>query len=274
MSFLKNGRVYIALAVIVLLAVSSFKFLNDKMVLGFQHPESAFFIDGYIYVSNIGLTFDGRKLDGFISKLDRYGNILEYKYLDNLKAPKGVYAYHNMLYVADLNRVCVFNLDTKNRRCINIKGSKFLNDIIFLYGSIYVTDTLNNAVYMVNQDNVTVFYKQDGLSPNGIAFSKKLNAILVVSFDKPQITLISLNGEKLKSFELREFSGFDGISIDNNRIYISDYKTGRVIACSLDFKHIKVIKQFDSPVADIFVKNSRLLAPLIEKNSLYIGEFK
>jgi len=68
--------------------------------------------------------------DGFISKLDRQGNIKVLKWVDQLNAPKGLIAVNGVLYVADIDRVLgyrqrdgkpVFELD------LAASGSKFLN---------------------------------------------------------------------------------------------------------------------------------------------------
>ncbi len=272
MPFLDKRKVLIILGVVALAAIMGFKLASGKIVIGFRHPESAFPYGNYIFVSNIGSSPVSPNRDGFITKLDKYGNILEYKFLDGLEAPKGLWAEGGKLYISDLNRVCVADIDTKALKCIPIKGSRFLNDIVYHSGAIYVTDTLTDRVYRVKGNAVSVFFEKSGLSPNGIIYSKKLGAFIVVSFNEPVINVISPSGTLIKSAYIKGYTGFDGVSIYNDRVYLSDYRTGRVISVSMQFGDVRLVKKFPTPAADIFVKNGVLLAPLLEENKLYIGK--
>jgi len=274
MSFLKNKKIVVTAFVFLFVVITGFKFLNDKFVIGMQHPESAYFNGRYIFVSNIGSSPMSKNKDGFITKLDRYGNILEYKFLDNLQAPKGIWIYGNLMYIADLDRVCTANIDTKKTKCIEIKGSEFLNDIIYFDKKIYVTDTMTNNVYVISGKKVDVFFHKPDFSPNGIAFSKKLNAFVVVSFNKPVVNIISLSGKLIKSIYLKGFSGFDGLVIKKGEVFISDYRTGEILKTNLQFKKVYVIKEFKTPAADIFVYDNKLIAPLLEADKVYIGDIK
>ncbi len=275
MSFLKNKHLLVAIGIFILIIISGFKILSDRFVIGFQHPESAYMYNNYIFVSNIGSSPTSQNLDGFITKLDRYGNILEYKFIDNLKAPKGLYVYNKYLYIADLDRVCIVELDTKRRRCITIKNAKFLNDVIYVDGNIFVTDTKNSSIYKIDSNNnVSLFFRKDSLSPNGITFSKKLNAFLVVSFNKPEIYEIALDGILIDSYTFPDYKGFDGIMVYKDKIFISDYFLKNIFETDFSFKAIHTVKDFKSPVADIFVGKNHILAPLIEDNKLYIGEIE
>ena len=273
MSFLKNGRLLVA-AVVLFVVISGFKFLQDKFVIGFKHPESAFLCDNYIYVSNIGSSPTSKKLDGFITKLDEYGNILEYKFIDNLQAPKGIWVNKGELYIADLDRVCIADIDTKKMKCEYVKGSKFLNDIIYYDDAIYVTDTITNTVYKIKGSTQMRFFHLKGLSPNGIIFSKKLNAFIVVSFNRPVINIISLQGKLEKRVFIKGLSGFDGVMIYKNSLFLSDYRSGEIVVMNLNFKNIKVLKRFNTPAADIFVGAGKIIAPLLEANKLYISTIK
>ncbi len=275
MSFLRGRKILLFVAVIVLIFISGFKFLNYKYIIGFQHPESVCMYKNYMFVSNIGSSAASQNRDGFITKLDEYGNILEYKYIYGLKSPKGIFAYDNMLYIADLDRVCEFNLETQKQLCINIKGSKFLNDIVYANGSIYVTDTMNDAVYKIDKNNkVELFFSKKGLSPNGIAFLKKTGNFAVVSFDKPSVNIISPNGILLKSSFIKGYNGFDGVCVLNDSVFVSDYKTGAVLSLDFYLKKHQLIKRFNTPVADFFIDKNKLIAPLIDADKLYIGYFK
>ncbi len=275
MSFLKSKNMLTFLAIFILIVLSGFKFVTENEVLGLKHPESAFLYKGYLYVSNIGSSPVSQNLDGFITKLDKYGNILEYKFIDGLKAPKGIFPYKDKLYIADLDRVCVVDLVNRKKECVNVKGSEFLNDIYVLNGDAYVTDTATNCIYKIDRNlGVNKFYcsNDNGFSPNGIWFSKKLNAFIVVSFNRPVVNEIDLNGNLMKSFYLKGLTGFDGLIVRKDKVYISDYRTGEIIETDLTFKKYTIIKEFNTPVADFYLNKSALYAPLLEANKLFVGK--
>ncbi len=255
------------LIILVALAVYGFKFSKTKTIAGFHHPESVWQYKNFIYVSNVGRY---EKDDGFITKLDRYGHIIEYKYIDGLKSPKGIYAYDNRLYIADVNRICVADLKKENKKsCTTVKNAKFLNDLVVKDGEVYVTDTLKDCIFKMGKDGkVSVFFSQSGLSPNGIVFSQKLNAFIVVSFNKPVINIVSSNGKLIKSVKVKKFDGFDGIFIDKNSIYLSDYRKGLIIKTTFNMKHFDIIKHFQANVADIYIKDNTIFVPLISRNRL------
>ena len=255
------------LIILVALAVYGFKFTKTKTIVGFHHPESVWQYKNFIYVSNVGRY---EKDDGFITKLDRYGHIIEYKYIDGLKSPKGIYAYDNRLYIADVNRICVADLKKENKKsCTTVKNAKFLNDLVVKDGEVYVTDTLKDCIFKMGKDGkVSVFFSQSGLSPNGIVFSQKLNAFIVVSFNKPVINIVSSNGKLIKSVKVKKFDGFDGIFIDKNSIYLSDYRKGLIIKTTFNMKHFDIIKHFQANVADIYIKDNTIFVPLISRNRL------
>ncbi len=272
MPFLKNRKLVFLLIAIALITITGFKFLSGKVVIGLRHPESAVYYQGYIFVSNIGFSPVSENLDGFITKLDKYGNILEYKFIDHLQAPKGLWVKNNHIYISDLNRVCVANIDTKRMHCIPVKSSRFLNDITLHGNAIYVTDTATNNIYCIKHNKVSIFYHGNGdFSPNGIVFSKRLKAFIVVSFNQPAINIISQKGKLIKSIRIAGYTGFDGVSIYKDKIYISDYRTGRIFAIGFNFRKPVPVKRFDTSVADIGVYDNKLLAPLLEANKLYIG---
>ncbi len=277
MSFLKNKNTLTVLGIFILILLSGFTFVNQNEVVGLKLPESAFLYKNYIYVSNIGSSPTSPNLDGFITKLDKYGNILEYKFIDGLKAPKGIFPYKGKLYIADLDRVCIANLNDGSKQCVAIPGSRFLNDIYVLNGNAYITDTLTNCVYKLNsrlEASKFLCSKDKNFSPNGIWFSKNLNAFLVVSFNKPVVNIVSLTGKIKKKSYFNGLTGFDGLIVHSNRVFISDYRTGKIIETDLSLRKYKVIKQFNTPVADFFLGDGTLIAPLLEDNTLFIGKMR
>ncbi|PIV87778.1 MAG: hypothetical protein COW48_09680 [Hydrogenophilales bacterium CG17_big_fil_post_rev_8_21_14_2_50_63_12] len=125
---------YFLLALLVALALPALatSVTVEKTIPGFSSPESVVVSGDDVFVSNLGVKLEPMEKDGdgFISKLDRQGNIKVLKWVDQLNAPKGLIAVNGVLYVADIDRVLgyrqrdgkpVFELD------LAASGSKFLN---------------------------------------------------------------------------------------------------------------------------------------------------
>jgi len=125
---------YFLLALLVALALPALatSITVEKTIPGFSSPESVVVSGDDVFVSNLGVKLEPMEKDGdgFISKLDRQGNIKVLKWVDQLNAPKGLIAVNGVLYVADIDRVLgyrqrdgkpVFELD------LAASGSKFLN---------------------------------------------------------------------------------------------------------------------------------------------------
>lgn len=104
----------------------------DKTIPGFSSPESVVVAGENVFVSNLGVRLEPMEKDGdgFISRLDRQGNIKALRWADKLNGPKGLIEVEGVLYVADIDRVLgfrvgdgkqVFDLD------LSATGTRFLN---------------------------------------------------------------------------------------------------------------------------------------------------
>lgn len=100
---------------ISLLTTAILGFANNITVEGFSSPESMITNSENLYVSNVGkeLKPTQKDGDGFISKLTKDGKIEALHFIDGLNAPKGMGIVNNTLYVADIDTLRGFDLNTK-----------------------------------------------------------------------------------------------------------------------------------------------------------------
>lgn len=106
--------------------------------VGFKTPESVEYYgaeDLYL-VANINGSPLAEDDNGFISKVAPDGKVLDLKWLDgatasySLNAPKGMAIVGELLFVADINQVHVFEVKTgKHQASIAVAGSSFLNGV-------------------------------------------------------------------------------------------------------------------------------------------------
>jgi sugar lactone lactonase YvrE len=157
--------------------------VSQQTLPGLGHPESvAYDPDGQaLYMSNFGDAFKATLKDGqgFISKLDMKGGMIETKFLpgpqDKLDKPKGLWAAGGRLWAADIDAVWCFDLKGKKGRRLALPGAKFANDVTVADGKLYVSDTAAGCIYLVQpadflgaEPKVRVMLSPTGFQPNGL----------------------------------------------------------------------------------------------------------
>jgi len=190
----------------------------------FNVPESVLYRPetGLIYVSNIDGKPSVKDGNGFISLLNKNGQIVKLHWATGLNAPKGMTIKGNYLFVSDIDRLAEIDLNNgKIIRFIDFSGAKFLNDVVVgPNGKIYVTDTELGAVFVVKAGKPHLWSNNRLLKgANGLATEQ----------DK---LLIGANGHLLKgdlqTGELQIITkvphGIDGlIPLGNGKYVVSDW---------------------------------------------------
>lgn len=213
-------------------------------VSGLKTPESVIQAkDGKIYVSEInGFGVDG---DGQISVIE-HGKATVFS--TGLDDPKGLAIIGDFLYVADKTKIIRINLADGSKKSTFVTASGFTSPPQFLNdlesdadGNLYVSDSgdtfgsgKGGIIYKVNQ-NGHVTKLIDGtqnaniLAPNGLLIDQASKKLLEVDFTSGVLyQLEGANGE-LKEIA-KGFGGGDGIVQTKGRLYVSDWKSGKVFA--------------------------------------------
>ena len=138
-------------------------------------PESVLIHDDLLFVSNINQGPWEKDGNGFISKLDKSGNILVLKWIEGLSAPKGTGISGQSIYIADIDELVKANLETgeiTNR--YPVEGEPQLNDItVGEDGSVFVSGSGSNKIYKLSNDKlITVFEGEEGERFNGLLWEK------------------------------------------------------------------------------------------------------
>jgi len=165
--------------IILLVNVLVFTFFSNAQEINkiwelenLEAPESVVFYNGHFYVSNVSGQPAEKNGQGFVSKINENGEIVELKWLKGFNAPKGLGIFKNKLYVADIDRVAVVDIDSGTiEKWHEADGATFLNDVeISNDGIVYITDTFGgNAIYQLKNDQINLLIKDDLLDyPNGL----------------------------------------------------------------------------------------------------------
>lgn len=122
---------------------------------GFDRPESLHpSEDGReIYVSNINGDSSALDGNGYISRLDLDGNIIEKDWITGLNGPKGFAVENGILYIGDINALVMIDVATKaviKRVPVNDPG--FLNDVTVKDGRVFMSDTGKGIIYTYTEE--------------------------------------------------------------------------------------------------------------------------
>jgi sugar lactone lactonase YvrE len=259
---------------------------------GFQTPESVLFDDesDVFLVSNINgpeIQADG---NGFISRLDPEGKVLELKWIDGSKpgqrldAPKGMAFSGQVLYVADIDSVRMFDRKTgKAQGKVTIPGATFLNDLSAAPdGSVYASDSGfgmgksglepngADAIYRIAGGKAARVVKDKALGlPNGLLADA--DGVWVVTFGSGELYRLTAAGTKTNVQKLPA-GQLDGIiQTADGSLWISSWEGSSVLRGMPGGTFTPVISGVASP-ADIAFdpKRGRLWIPLFNGNAVEI----
>ena len=239
------------------------------------------------FISSVNGEAETADNNGFITKLDPYGKLLNLKFIQGgkgdviLHAPKGMAVVEHVLYVADLDTLRGFDTTTgKPVLALTIRSpaasqvalpQTSLSDVTFDgKGHLYCSDQKANTIYRVDLATKTfsVLVTDRALAgPSGLVVHPKSGQIIAVSWDKGKISEISPEGAVTELFSngffSSRFQNLRGVDFDRwDNMYVSDFTTGKVWRMSWD-KRFQVIAEFLPSPGDLSIDraNNLILVP-------------
>ena len=233
------------------------------------------------FISSVNGEPDAADNNGFITKLDAGGTLLDLKFIQGgtdgvtLHAPKGMALVDETLYVADLDTLRAF--DARNGKPIasihvaDGPAKAHLTDVAYDgVGLLYCSDQHANRIYRVElpSQKVTLLVANPELAgPAGLAVHPKSGDLIAVSWNKGKIFAISPSGtvSELVSngFFSSRFSNLRGVDFDRwGNMYVSDFTTGKVWRMTWD-KRFQVIAEYLPSPGDLSIDrtNNLILVP-------------
>ncbi len=225
-----------------------------------------------IYVSCINGKPAQKNNSGFISRLNKNGEIINRKWAINLNAPKGMGIYNQQLFVADIDEIKEINLNTgKIEKSIAVPNANFLNDIaIDNKGNVFVSDTKTNSIYLFDGKKISKWLDDTILkSPNGLLFAE--NKLLVGNSGSKEILVINIESKKVEK-KYKTKTGIDGLKIfDTEYFLISDW-VGHTYLNSKDGRDIDLLnttkEKTNSADLEYINKEAILIIPTFYKNRI------
>ncbi len=234
------------------------------------------------FISSVNGEPDTADNNGFITKLDAQGKVLNLKFIQGgkgdvtLHAPKGMALVDHILYVADLDAVRGFDVGTGKQAIIfavsdgtSVRAS--LTDVAFDgKGLLYASDQHANRIYRLDLSTrkVTTLIADQALAgPAGLAVHPRTGQLIAVSYDKGKIFEISPEGALTELVSNGFFSGrfknLRGVDFDRwGNMYVSDFTTGKVWRMTWD-KRFQVIAEYLPSPGDLGIDrtNNLILVP-------------
>ena len=246
-----------------------------KSIEGFKTPESILFspTENAIFVSNINGKPAEVDSNGFISKLDTSGNIIDLQWVKGLNAPKGMGILKNTLFVTDVHDLVKINIKTaKISDRIPVKGSYFLNDIaISGNGDVYISDSGNGKVYKYSKGKISVIASKLS-SPNGLFWQNDTLFIGCVG------NIFTYSPLENKISEFCKTKGMtDGLKRINNKTFITSDWEGNVYLVTVDGKQIFLLKKEKGKNAadlELILSSQKLMIPTFFDNKVDIYKLK
>ncbi|XWN38296.1 MAG: hypothetical protein ROO71_05015 [Balneola sp.] len=201
-------------------------------VIGLSEPEAVRYDEdqNIFFISNFNGGGNDLDSNGFITKIDTEGNIVEKEFMTGTEeapfhAPRGMFIENGSLWVADVTGVHVFDTKTgEQQKFIDFSSFEpgFLNDVSGDgSGTIYVTDTGKPIVYKIENDTPSVFLDSLAIYPNGVTYDSD-NKLFVLAPWRQDTTFYSFNsaGDVNESFVF-EGGNFDGLEFDEDMLLVA-----------------------------------------------------
>src|SRR5580765_839814 len=244
-------------------------------------------LDKNYFISSVNGEAEAADNNGFITKLNPNGKLLNLKFIQGgkddvtLHAPKGMALVEHVLYVADLDTLRGFDTTTGKpvmtltiRSPVTSRSESLptsLSDVTFDgKGRLYCSDQKANTIYRVDlaTQTVSVLITDPSLAgPTGLAVHPKSGQIIAVSWEKGKISEVSPEGVVTELFSngffSNRFQNLRGVDFDRwGNMYVSDFTTGKVWRMSWD-KRFQVIAEFLPSPGDLSIdrENNIMLVP-------------
>ncbi|MFC2087007.1 SMP-30/gluconolactonase/LRE family protein [Bacteroidota bacterium] len=235
-------------------------FLTPEAVL-YDHEREV------IYVANVNMNPWEKDGNGFISKIDLEGNIIELEWIKQLDGPKGMGISGNKLFVANIDEVVAIDIEAGKiiKRYPLERENPALNDItVGDDGTVYISGSSAEAVLKLKDGNVEVLVENDLGRPNGLYFIP--GKLFMLGSNSHQLSVIDLATHEIK--KLTENLGHgDGIVPDGKDGFFTSNWQGEIYHISPEWEANKLLDTKEEKI------NSADIDYIIEKNLLLVPTF-
>ncbi len=220
-----------------------------------------------IYVACINGSPSEKNGAGFIACLNPDGSIKDLNWATGLNAPKGMGLHEGKLWVTDIDRLVIINLeDPESKEYIPVEGTSFLNDLsIDKDGTVYFTDS-DSGRLMICKDGIITDLISEGLQrPNGV-FVEKDRLLLSCSGSSQLIEVDKSTGEH--KILVSDIGHGDGVEFTGTYgHYLVSSWMGEIFLVLPNYSKLSLLKTSDQKI------NSADLGFNTKKQIVYVPTF-
>ncbi|NJK94904.1 MAG: ATP-binding protein [Bacteroidetes bacterium] len=220
------------------------KFQHERLITiwetkkDLKTPESLVYDDenDLLFVSNVNMNPWEKDGNGFITKMNLKGDILEANWIKGLSGPKGMGVHKGKLYVSDIDEIV--EIDIKKGEVLNkykVEGAKKLNDVtVDKSGTVYVSDMGDATIYSLKKGKLDIFVKSAELQNINGVFAQGNTLIAGLA---NRVVSIDVTTKSIKTL-VDNTGGVDGVVATGKGTYIiSDWQG-----------HVNEIKEGQKPL--------------------------
>jgi WD40 repeat protein len=220
-----------------------------------------------LYVSCINGAPTEKNGKGFISTLNPDGSVKSLEWISSLNAPKGMGLDGNLLYVTDIDRLVVIDIEKAEIvEMIQVEGASFLNDVaVGSDGKVYFTDSDTGVLWIYQKGDLTMWITEGLNRPNGLYVEE--DRILLTSSGSSDLKIFDKSTGEFKVVTT-EIGHGDGIEFTGKEgHYLTSSWAGEIFLIFPDFSKVSLLKTSDKEV------NSADIGFNIEEQLVYVPTF-
>lgn len=272
----KLASVFLFSALAVLPAMSETLWSVEQL----EQPESSVYDPKteQIIISNISGAPNEANGNGFLSLVKMNGDVADLKWVEGLDAPKGMAILGRKLFVSDITRLHIIDLDTGEiEQNLTTEGVVFLNDVTASDNTVWVNDMMTHTIWQYKDGVFEKFIEDASLEhPNGLLFEN--NHLIVGSWgteiqqDFSTKTLGSLLSISLETKAISNIKGaenlgnLDGVVRVEDYLIVNDWMAGKVFAYRNG--ETKLVGEYPQGLADIAAVGATVFMPYMMNNKL------
>ncbi len=239
-------------------------------------PESVLFdpTRNLAYVSNVNQNPWEKDGNGFLSKIDLAGNIIELAWVTGLNGPKGMGIRDNKLLVADIDEVVEIELETGAIvHRFGVEGTPTLNDITVYQGEVYVSGSDSNTIFELKDGKLTPILAGELGRPNGLF--AETDRLLMITSSSSELYSID-KATKAPKLLVGKLGHGDGIVPVGNGGYLASSWRGEIFYLTSDWHRTQLLDTQEAKInaADIeyVIDQHLLLVPTFFDNRVVAYE--
>lgn len=204
-----------------------------KTISGFKNPRSVFVNENATLVSNIGekTNFLVRDRGGFISKLDKNGDMMDEKFIMWLDRPTGMSQIDNTLFILDIDRIRAFDVRSQEQIFdLFIGDGSDLNSIQKLNdNTLLIGNNANSTIYKIDlqtraYEELLKLDKTQFGNMSDFVLDPVKNKLYIIAHNQETknttISIYDLNTKNIRIFK-QEKANYDNIVLYGNDVLLS-----------------------------------------------------